>query len=253
MARTIQDVRLLYELTAGNDPDDPTSVPIPVEAVERLQPGKFRIGYYEDDGETAATFETRSAIQTAATALRDAGFEVEPFRPVALTRARELWFTIFVQAGAMAVRSLVRGREHEISQNTREFLDLAAGQLPLSADYLLNMLVERDQLSVQFHSQMRDFPILLAPVCSIPAFPHHEAGWGPSHAADYLRTMTCCQHFNLLGNPAATVPVSNSPEGLPIGLQIVGRPFKEHEVLAVAEILNQQFPWKEPPFSKAIP
>ena len=96
-------------------------------------------------------------------------------------------------------------------------------------------------------TQMERFPILLAPVCSIPAFRHEDAGWGPRYAADYLRTMTYCQHYNILGNPGVVVPVGKSAQGLPIGVQIIGRPYKEEEVLAVAAILDRQFGWKQPP------
>jgi Asp-tRNA(Asn)/Glu-tRNA(Gln) amidotransferase A subunit family amidase len=51
--------------------------------------------------------------------------------------------------------------------------------------------------------------------------------------------MSYSQHYNLLGNPAATVPVTKTVEGLPIGVQIIGRPYKEDEVLAVAGILEK--------------
>jgi amidase len=185
----------------------------------------------------------------AAAALRDAGFVVEPFRPDGLSRARELWSTIFVQAGAALLSSTVRGYENEISPNTREFLELPAAQEPFTSEHLLTALIERDQLRRQMQEQMRDFPILLAPVCSIPAFLHRHAGWGTEHDANYLRTMTYCQHYNLLGNPAATLPVGESATGLPIGVQIIGRPYKDDEVLAVAEILNEKYKWKEPPLS----
>ena len=97
---------------------------------------------------------------------------------------------------------------------------------------------------------MEELPILLAPVCTNPAFRHEEVGWGPEHPADYLRTMTYCQHYNLLGNPAAVVPVGRSPEGLPIGVQVIGRPYREEEVLAVASCLQERFGWSPPPFDQ---
>jgi amidase len=52
---------------------------------------KHRIGYFEDDGRTPVTAETRAAVRTAAEALKRAGFEVEPFRPEGLEQARQLW------------------------------------------------------------------------------------------------------------------------------------------------------------------
>jgi Asp-tRNA(Asn)/Glu-tRNA(Gln) amidotransferase A subunit family amidase len=56
--------------------------------------------------------------------------------------------------------------------------------------------------------------------------------------------------FNLLGNPGAVVPVSQSSEGLPIGVQVVGRPNEEEEVLAVAGFLDREFGYEEPPLSR---
>jgi len=247
MARTVEDLQLLFEVTAGYDPGDPASVPVALELADQLQANKLRIGFYEDDGYSPPTPETRAAVHAAAGALKEAGFTVEPFRPEGLDRARELWFVIFVEASALVLNPMVKGRENEISSNTKEFLALTALQPPLSGDRLLHTLIERDQVRFRVLTQMEKFPILLAPVCSIPAFRHEDAGWGTSHAADYLRTMTYCQHYNLLGNPAAVVPVGKSPEGLPIGVQIIGRPYKESEVLAVAAVLDKQFGWKEPP------
>jgi Asp-tRNA(Asn)/Glu-tRNA(Gln) amidotransferase A subunit family amidase len=247
MARTVEDLQLLLQLTSGYDPADPVSWPLAHPAKYESMPQKLRIGFYEDDGYSAPTPEIQASVRAAATALEENGFDVEPFRPEELERARELWFTIFVEAIAMVLAPAVKGREDEISGNTREFLDFAAKQPPLTGERLLNTLLERDALRSRVLAQMEEFPILLAPVCSIPAFPHQHAGWGEAHAADYARTMTYSQHYNLLGNPAAVVPVAQTEGGLPIGVQVIGRPYKEDEVLAVAGVLDQQFGWRLPP------
>ncbi len=252
MARTVKDLQMLLAATAGYDPGDPASAPVSLSGPDLPHAAQLRVGYYESDGETPPTHETSAAIRTAATALRDRGFEVEPFRPDGLSKARELWFAIFVECSALLLKAMLRGHEAEISPNTREVLALAAKHPALTADRLLTTLMERDLLRLQFQKQMQDFPILLGPVSSTPAFLHEHAGWGAEHAADYLRTMTCCQHYNLLGNPAATIPIAQSREGLPIGVQIIGRPFKDNEVLGVAAILNEQFSWRKPPFAGAL-
>ena len=244
MARTVDDLRLLFEATAGYHRGDPVSVPITTQPVYKGEAQKLRVGFYDDDGYSPASAEIRAAVQRAAMALQEAGFEVEPFCPHGLERARELWSDLFVDALALALEPMIEGREDELSANVREFLALGDERPPLTGECLLNTLLERDRLRQQVLVQMENFPILLAPVCSIPAFAHHDAGWGPNHAADYLRTMTYSQHYNLLGNPAAVVPVMKSAEGLPIGVQIIGRPFKDEEVLAVAKILEEQARWQ---------
>jgi amidase len=238
MARTVEDLQLLLEITRGYDPGDPTSLPGGPSIQKDRSTRKLRIGFYEDDGYNSPMPEVRAAVQTAADVLSKNGFEVEPFRPEGLGRVRELWFTIFVEATAMVLKKMIYGRDDEISNNTKEFLALAAEQPPLTGERLLYTLLERDAWRSQIFAQMEQFPILLAPVCSIPAFLHKDAGWGPAYAADYVRTMSYSQHYNLLGNPAATVPLTKTVEGLPIGVQVIGRPYKEEEVLAVAAILE---------------
>ena len=106
---------------------------------------------------------------------------------------------------------------------------------PLSASELLNTLLGRDVLRNAFLAKMEKFPILLCPVCAVPAFSHGEREWTVAgRKIEYLKAMAYSQWFNLLGVPAAVVPVGKSPEGLPIGVQVVGRPWEEEAVLAVA-------------------
>ena len=250
MARTVEDLQLLFNVIAGYDFADPASSPVPLWTQEDHNRRILRIGYYQDDGYSTPTEETKDAVEQAANALRDAGHQIEPFVPDVLDRARELWFVIFVECSALLLRSMVAGREHEISNNLREFLAMAAEYPPLSGDRLLHTLLERDELRVRLLQRMEMFPIMLAPVCTSPAFRHEEVGWGPGHTADYLRTMTYCQHYNLLGNPVAVVPVGHSREGLPIAVQVIGRPYKEDEVLAIASQLQKRFGWNPPPFGR---
>ena len=83
----------------------------------------------------------------------------------------------------------------------------------------------------------------------IPAFRHGERSWTiDGKTVQYLDAWSYTEWFNLLGNPAAVVPIGQSPEGLPIGVQIVGRPWEEERVLAVAELLeNECGAWRKPP------
>jgi Asp-tRNA(Asn)/Glu-tRNA(Gln) amidotransferase A subunit family amidase len=65
----------------------------------------------------------------------------------------------------------------------------------------------------------------------------------------YLDAMRYTQWFNLLGGPAAVVPVCRSTEGLPIGVQIAGRPFADELVLAVAAAVESEFGYQPPPMA----
>jgi len=153
-----------------------------------------------------------------------------------------------------------------LSPTFLDFLSIAHTQPPLTANELLTAWCETDLVRSQLLAEMRDFPILLSPVCSIPAFRHGERAWtihntafsnlGPNHdrqpspsAQDlaYLDAMRFTQWFNLLGSPATVVPIAHSAEGLPIGLQLAGRPYADELVLAIASLLEQDFGYTPPP------
>src|SRR3981081_2208223 len=95
MARTVEDLKVLFEVMQGPDDGDPSAAPVPVRWPVRDYLKKLRIGYFEDDGRTPVTAETRAAVGAAADALKCAGFKVEPFRPEGLESARQQWWQLF--------------------------------------------------------------------------------------------------------------------------------------------------------------
>lgn len=250
MARTIADVALLFAALSGQDPTDPSNPPVSHRAVSLEEAKRFPIGWFEDDGLIPVTRETREAVRSAARALEQQGFIVKPFRPHSLEAARRLWTIFFVQCGAMLYTPTIRGHEDELSPTFRDFLDLAREQPPLTAESLLDAWVESDRVRAALLDEMRAFPLLLCPVCSIPAFKPFERSWTiDGQAVSYFDAMRFTQWFNLLGGPAAVVPVSRSSAGLPIGVQIAGRPFEDELVLTVAAALERDFGYQPPPLA----
>jgi Asp-tRNA(Asn)/Glu-tRNA(Gln) amidotransferase A subunit family amidase len=240
MARTVADLKLLFEVMQGPDDGEPSAAPAPLRWPSETEIKKTRIGYFEDDGRTPVTPETRTSVTMAAEALRSAGFYVEPFRPKGLEEARQLWWKFFGIAGGMLLRPAVQGLEEEISQILKQFLSWASAEPPHTGETLLDMWAKRDLLRMQVLVQMRDYPVLVCPVASIPAFRHGERSWTvEGRAVEYLDAWSYSEWFNLLGMPAAVVPVGQSPEGLPIGVQIVGRRWEEELVLEVAAAVEQ--------------
>jgi len=249
MARTVADLNALFEVMQGPDDGDACAAPVPLRWPGDDEVRKLRIGYFEDDGRTPVTPETRAAVRRAAEALQRAGFQVEPFRPTGLEEARELWKKFFVVAGGMLIRPMFQGREHDLSPILKQFLETSAGEPALTGDSLLMAWIGRDTLRASFLAQMRTYPILLCPAAAVPAFRHGERSWTiDGKTVHYLDAWSYTEWFNLLGNPAAVVPISHSPEGLPIGVQIVGRPWEEEQVLGVAVALERDGgAWRVPP------
>jgi Asp-tRNA(Asn)/Glu-tRNA(Gln) amidotransferase A subunit family amidase len=248
MARTAADLKVLFEVMQGPDDGDPSSAPVRVRWPERDGLRKLRIGYFEDDGRTPVTAETRAAVRTAAEELKRAGFSVEPLRPEGLEQARRLWWQFFGIAGGMMLGAMTKGREADLSPMLRQFSSWVAAEPPHTGQTLLDTWIMRDVLRMQVFSQMRQYPILLCPVASIPAFRHGERSWNiDGQIVQYLDAWSYTEWFNLLGTPAVAVPVGRSDEGLPIGVQIVARPWEEELVLAVAaELEAQHGGWQAP-------
>lgn len=247
MARSIADVTLLFEAISGYDATDPISTPVAFRKRELADLKEMRIGYFEDDGLVGVTRETRNALHDSAAALRDAGFRVEPFRPRTLELLRKLWWKFFVQCGAMFYQPAIRGKESQLSPIFREFLSIAEKDGPLGSAELLDAWAELDLLRGKTLIEMESYPILLCPVASVPAFRHGERSWViDSQRVDYLDAMRFTQWFNALAAPAAVVPVGRLPEGLPIGVQIVARPYEDEIALAVADIVDKAFGYRPP-------
>src|SRR5580658_7218280 len=250
MARTIADVTLMFKILSGHDPADPASAPVALRKPGLDELRLNRIGYFEDDALVPVTAETRAAVQAAAAVLREAGFRVEPFRPSTLELLRKLWWKFFVQCGAMFYAPEIRGREQDLSPIFNEFLGIAASAPPLSAAELLNAWAELDLLRAKTLEEMRGYPVLLCPVASIPAFRHGERTWSvEGRTVEYLDAWRHTQWFNALAAPAAVVPVGLSPERLPIGVQIVARPFEDETALGIAAIVDAAFGYRPPPMA----
>jgi len=248
MARTIEDLTLLFDAISGQDHADPVCAPVADRKYTFDELKQIPIGYFEDDGLIPVTAETRAAVQSAAGALTTLGFNVKPYRPRVLEQLRKLWWTFFVRCGGMFVDALVKGKEDRLSPTLKGFLEIAHAEPPLTSDELLNAWAESDLIRGKMLQEMDEYPVLLSPVCSIPAFRHGERRWiVEGKTVDYLDSMRFTQWFNTLGAPAAVVPVGRSPEGLPIGVQIAARPWHDEVALGIAHIIDQEFGYTAPP------
>jgi Asp-tRNA(Asn)/Glu-tRNA(Gln) amidotransferase A subunit family amidase len=252
MARTISDIALLFGTLSGQDTFDPFSLPLALHQPTLDDLRKNTIGFFEDDGLVPVTRATHAAVNAAAQALRDTGFRVEPFRPRTLEQLRKLWWKFFVQCGAMFYAPEIAGKEEQLSPVFNEFLSIARAQPPLTATDLLNAWAELDILRGKTLQEMRDFPVLLCPVASIPAFRHGGREWTiDGRQVAYLDAVRNTQWFNCLAAPAAVVPVGFSPDGLPIGVQIAARPFEDETALGVAAVVDAAFGYRPPPMAQS--
>lgn len=144
MARTMEDVRTLFEAMAGADDGDPCAAPVELSKIGDAALRTISVGFFEDDGRTPVTPETRLAVRRAAALLSSAGFRVEPFRPEGLEEARERWWEFFGTAGGMILGPALRGRESELSPILREFLAWTNAEPAHTGESLLTAWMGRD-------------------------------------------------------------------------------------------------------------
>ena len=235
MARTVTDVRALFDVMKGPHADDALSSPIQTKSLGERQLRGMRVGLLESNALGVVTKETNEAVQRAGSLLSEQ-FKVEPFQLTGLDQAIELWWFFFGPMIAHLFEPMVEGRESELSPMFREYMSVASLKIAPTMDEFMAACVKRDIVRAKIIKQMHDVPILLSPVCAAPAFRHGEGNWQP--ISGYRDTMRHAQWLNLAGFPGVSVPMGFSAEGLPIGVQVIGKPNEDEMILTVAEILE---------------
>ena len=175
MAHTVADLKALVEVMQGPDDGDTCAAPVPLRWPTEQEARKLRVGYFEDDGRTPVTPETRAAVRTAAEALRSAGFQVERFQPEGLEEARQLWWKFFAVGGGMLIRPMFKDRESDLSPILKQFLEWSADEPVFTAEGLLDVWIQRDVLRVQFLTQMQQYSHTAVPGGGDPRVPARRA------------------------------------------------------------------------------
>lgn len=238
LARTAEDVRILFEVLAGYDSQDPFSAPVPLRKPELHG---LRIGCMPQFYKVPVQPAISHAIQAAAACLRDLGFQVEPFEPQGLERAPNLWFFFFGELPARITQELIAGREDQVHWTGTEFLKAALqGPEPTSKKLLQNLAI-RDKMRAALLREMEQVPVILLPVCGTAAFPHRQRRYATGvKEIGLFEAMMPSTLFNLLGMPAMTIPFGRDENGMPVGIQLAGRPYDEELLLELAVRMEQQ-------------
>jgi amidase len=145
-------------------------------------------------------------------------------------------------------RQSTSGKESQLSPIFSGYLEAAQAEPKVTLESFQKACVDRDLVRASLLRQLRDVPILLSAVSVAPAFKHGAGNYRPGDPHNYRDTMRFCQWLNLAGFPGLSLPMGQSPEGLPINIQLMARPHEEELLLAVASQLEQaRGPWQSPP------
>ena len=237
MARSVRDVQALFEVLSPYDYEDPFAAPVPLRAPDMAG---LRIGVMEQFLNVPVQACVKEAVLKAASLLRDIGLPTDEFQPKRFERAANVWAFFFTDLPARATRKLIAGREDQTHWTGVEFLNRALQSPEPTSAQVLDMLAERDRIRIDLIEQMENHRVLLLPVCGVPAFKHRERKWEtPVKKIGLFEAMMPSTAFNMVGFPGLAVPMGFSPEGLPVGIQLVARPYEEELLLELGVRLEE--------------
>ena len=247
MARTVAELRALFAVLAGPDPGDAFSAPVPIRDIAAADLRGLRVGILENPELGRPTPETLSTLRRAAQLLCDLNYRVEPFKLEKLDQALDLWWFFFGPVIGDLFRETTRGKESQLSPMFSAYLEVTRAEPKVTVESFQKACTDRDLVRASLLRQLREVPILLSAVSAAPAFKHGAGNYRRGDPHNYLDTMRFSQWLNLAGFPGLSLPMGQSPEGLPINIQLIGRPHEEELLLAVAEQLEHaRGPWHPP-------
>ena len=237
MARLVEDLVLTLPLVAGVDGQDPHAAPAPLLDPASVSVPKLRVVFFTANPLRTPTPETVKAVETAAAALRAAGARVEAQAPPGIDDATELWHKVVNADGGAWLRRLL---EAAGTPGTGSLGAFPAGE-QVPSDELTRRVEQLDEVRGRLLRFMQGVDVILCPTMAMPAV-HHGESSKPGYADGYN------EPHNITGWPVAVVRAGTSPEGLPIGVQLVGQPWREDVVLAAARVVETASGgWKPPP------
>jgi len=258
LARSVEDLQLSLTLIAGADDRQPEIPPVPLDYSAGKKLTDCRIAWTIGFDFLPVSKETRSCIQSLINRLSDAGCHLEECNPTNFDWEEALanygaWSFLELFASTPSVQVLFRGiwiaiKEEFLARTQTTFKSgtpLAAKSsliLPPTLAKYNAILTERDHQMAQMESFLAQWDAWICPVSMTPAFPHCKFGQPikvDGVKVPYLLAGGYTMPLSLTGNPVVVIPIGQSKEGLPIGVQVVGNRWKDMELLAIAQQINQ--------------
>jgi amidase len=209
LSRFVRDLAPTLSVLVGPDNRDSGVVPMPLGDPDSAALAGLRVAFYTEDGETPTTAETAAAVRDAAAALGEAGANVTERCPA--------------KVGHDAL---------EITRRYWGWNDLAGGES-------VRLLAEWDRFRTDVLTFMESVELILCPTAPGPA---------PLHGEDLEDMFRYTLPYSLTGQPCVVVPSGRSRDGLPIGVQVVGRAWREDQAIAAARCIEAALGgWRPPP------
>ncbi len=231
MGRFVDDIAYTLPVMAGPDNQDPNAVDAVLHDPDAVDVDDLRIAWHADNGIRTPSADIVRAVTDAVDRLRESGHEVTESRPPGLEMAYFIMNRVFGADGGDLIEMLIEdAHTTDVSPALQNSLASHRAQPDMNQRELAQVMMLWHNYKSSMLSFFNDFDVLLCPVNASTAIPHGTTREidGYSHTAAY----------NLTGWPGLVVRAGTDSAGLPIGIQILARPFREDQCIAVGRVLE---------------
>jgi amidase len=248
LARSVEDLRLALSLIAGTDGRTWEVPPLPLAPVAKRSLTECRIAWSDDFGGAPVLQDTRTVLETVAKELSQAGCHVERLNPPGFDfdLARQTWGKLLgaeIGAGLDRLPRFLTAMQFRMLSDQSTLKKSFLRGLRLDMHGYAQVLTRRDELIASLEDFVSGWDAWLCPVTGGTAFAHCKTGqpleMDGQQVPYFVANMSHTTPFNMTGSPVVVLPAGKSSEGLPIGIQVVGRRWRDMELLAVAEAITQ--------------
>lgn len=242
MSRFVEDLILAMPILMGEDPVDTTVVPMPLRMADETELKGLRAAWYLDNGVKTPTPEIQSSVKQAIEALSEEGVILEEARPDCFGPEGQIWLDllgadsgelveqVLAQCGTQEPHTLI----HQLLKDSR--------QRTRTANQVHALLFQWDAYRQSMAAFMQRYDLIISPACALPAVEH-----GTTFQEEIFAAFSYTIAYNLTGWPGVVVRCGETKTGLPIGVQIVARPWREDAALRAAlAVENALGGWKKP-------
>lgn len=234
LVRSVRDARLALAVMSVRDARDPLWVPAPLEGEPLPRP--VRVALVSSPDGIPLQPAVAETVKTAGRYLAAAGYQVEEINPPEMLRVSELWHPLGLPGMNLSLRPMLKQfGDPELEAFINAWLELRPASTEVAS--LLDALGERDRLVREWQVFMERYPIIVLPACPEVALPVGTDTNGAEGAQRTLEALRFQLMLPVLGLPGLAVPVG-AHDGLPLGVQIVSRRFREDLCLAAGEVIE---------------
>lgn len=239
LARSVADLRLALDAMSGFDPRDPFTVPVAPAGANEPLPHPIRVGLLRDIGVATPQPAVNEALDTAAAWLTEAGYVVEEVDLPLLEEAYRLWYLLAMEEFRQIMPLVEEIGDEGMKRAAATYYAAAEGWWGESPglDAYMNGYARRGTLIGRLQAFMQDYPLILLPVSAEQAFEYDADISSIESGLRVVAAQWSMMAIPLLGFPAISVPTGVA-NGLPVGVQVLGRRFREDTVFDAAEVVE---------------